>query len=274
MRKDRILPVDAIARGHPGCVLGIEGAEPGFLQMTPWYSSSPWREAVLDGRARGSQAARGSDVRCAGPSCHDRSRPDSRLALSSPPSRSRTPWDENRSSTRVGRGGRGGVSPRPTRRLQRAAAHRRRRPFDPPERVRELEPRLCHVTGGCTPEGSQRASIANGVLVIVDRPAATEGLDRRRCRRAMPSDPNHPTGPPRARTRGTAAGRPLPPDRAVRRPDTRARRSPRGHIRWALHPRNHWAVCPTRRVGRTGLTLHATLPSGLPADARLDNLVR
>jgi type IV secretory pathway TraG/TraD family ATPase VirD4 len=38
MRKDRILPVD--------------GAEPGFLQMTPWYSSSPWREAVIDGRAR------------------------------------------------------------------------------------------------------------------------------------------------------------------------------------------------------------------------------
>ncbi len=52
MRKDRVLPVDAIARGRQGCVLGIEGAEPGFLQMTPWYSSSPWREAVLDGRAR------------------------------------------------------------------------------------------------------------------------------------------------------------------------------------------------------------------------------
>ena len=52
MRKDHILPVDAIARGHRGCVLGIEGAEPGFLQMTPWYSSSPWREAVIDGRAR------------------------------------------------------------------------------------------------------------------------------------------------------------------------------------------------------------------------------
>ena len=51
MRKDRILPVDAVARGHQGCVLGIEGAEPGFLQMTPWYSSSPWREAVMDGRA-------------------------------------------------------------------------------------------------------------------------------------------------------------------------------------------------------------------------------
>jgi len=50
-RKDRVLPVDAIARGHLGCVLGIEGAEPGFLRMTPWYSSSPWREAVMDGRA-------------------------------------------------------------------------------------------------------------------------------------------------------------------------------------------------------------------------------
>jgi type IV secretory pathway TraG/TraD family ATPase VirD4 len=51
MRKDRILPVDAVARGHHGCVLGIEGAEPGFLQMTPWYSSSPWREVVMNSRA-------------------------------------------------------------------------------------------------------------------------------------------------------------------------------------------------------------------------------
>ena len=50
MCKERVLPVDAIARGHPGCMLGIEGAEPGFLRMTPWYSSSPWREAVMDGR--------------------------------------------------------------------------------------------------------------------------------------------------------------------------------------------------------------------------------
>ncbi len=53
-RKDRILPVDAIARGYRGCVLGIEGAEPGFLRMTPWYASSPWREAVMEGRARAS----------------------------------------------------------------------------------------------------------------------------------------------------------------------------------------------------------------------------
>jgi type IV secretory pathway TraG/TraD family ATPase VirD4 len=50
VRKDRILPVDAVARGHHGCVLGIEGAEPGFLRLTPWYSSSPWREAVMNGR--------------------------------------------------------------------------------------------------------------------------------------------------------------------------------------------------------------------------------
>ena len=50
MRKDRILPVAAIAQGHRGCMLGIEGAEPGFVQMTPWYSSSPWREAVMAGR--------------------------------------------------------------------------------------------------------------------------------------------------------------------------------------------------------------------------------
>ena len=52
MRKDRLLPVDAIARGHPGCVLGIDGAEPGFLRMTPWWSSSPWREAVLESQTR------------------------------------------------------------------------------------------------------------------------------------------------------------------------------------------------------------------------------
>jgi len=49
-RKERLLPVDAIARGHPDHVLGIEGAEPGFIRMTPWYSSSPWREAAMNGR--------------------------------------------------------------------------------------------------------------------------------------------------------------------------------------------------------------------------------
>jgi type IV secretory pathway TraG/TraD family ATPase VirD4 len=51
MRKERALPADAVARGHPGLILGIEGAEPGFLRMTPWFSSSPWREAVMGGRA-------------------------------------------------------------------------------------------------------------------------------------------------------------------------------------------------------------------------------
>ena len=57
MRKERLLPVDAIARGRPGCVLGIEGVEPGFLQTTPWHSISPWREAVMDGRARARERA-------------------------------------------------------------------------------------------------------------------------------------------------------------------------------------------------------------------------
>jgi type IV secretory pathway TraG/TraD family ATPase VirD4 len=52
MRKERALPVDAIARGHRGLILGIEGAEPGSLRMTPWFSSSPWREAVMQGRAQ------------------------------------------------------------------------------------------------------------------------------------------------------------------------------------------------------------------------------
>jgi type IV secretory pathway TraG/TraD family ATPase VirD4 len=52
MRKEHLLPVDAIAQGERGLVLGIEGAKPGFLQTTPWYSSSPWREAVTNGRVR------------------------------------------------------------------------------------------------------------------------------------------------------------------------------------------------------------------------------
>ncbi len=51
-RSDRLLPVSAIARGRPGYILGMEGAEPGCLQMTPWYSSSPWREAVSYGATR------------------------------------------------------------------------------------------------------------------------------------------------------------------------------------------------------------------------------
>jgi type IV secretory pathway TraG/TraD family ATPase VirD4 len=51
-RRDRILPVDAIARGQPDCLLGMEGAVPGFLHATPWFSSSPWREVVMGGRSR------------------------------------------------------------------------------------------------------------------------------------------------------------------------------------------------------------------------------
>jgi len=62
MRKERILPVDAIAQGLPGRILGLEGARAGFLQMTPWYSTSPWREAVMDGRA-GIHELRGSALR-------------------------------------------------------------------------------------------------------------------------------------------------------------------------------------------------------------------
>ena len=54
-RKERALPVDAIAHGCPGLVLGIEGAEPGSLRMTPWFSSSPWRETVLEARTRAQQ---------------------------------------------------------------------------------------------------------------------------------------------------------------------------------------------------------------------------
>jgi type IV secretory pathway TraG/TraD family ATPase VirD4 len=50
MRKERLVPVDAIARGRPGQILGLEGVQPGLLEMTPWYSSSPWRDAVISGR--------------------------------------------------------------------------------------------------------------------------------------------------------------------------------------------------------------------------------
>ncbi len=52
LRKERWLPVDAIARGYDGCILGIEGARPRFLAMTPWHSTSPWREAVIEARSR------------------------------------------------------------------------------------------------------------------------------------------------------------------------------------------------------------------------------
>jgi type IV secretion system protein VirD4 len=55
-RRQRVLPVDAIARGMPGRVLGVDGAVPGFLRTTPWFTTSPWREVVLDARAR--EAAR------------------------------------------------------------------------------------------------------------------------------------------------------------------------------------------------------------------------
>jgi type IV secretory pathway TraG/TraD family ATPase VirD4 len=46
VRKDRVLPPDAIAQGRHGHVLGIEGARPGFMRTTPWYETSPWREAT------------------------------------------------------------------------------------------------------------------------------------------------------------------------------------------------------------------------------------
>ena len=61
MRKERSLPIDAIAQGEAGLVLGIEGATPGYLQATPWYSSSPWRETVINGRIR-AHARRGPEL--------------------------------------------------------------------------------------------------------------------------------------------------------------------------------------------------------------------
>lgn len=51
-RRERSFPVDSIAVGEPGCLLGVEGAKPGFIAMTPWFSTSPWREVILEGRAK------------------------------------------------------------------------------------------------------------------------------------------------------------------------------------------------------------------------------
>jgi type IV secretion system protein VirD4 len=41
------LPVDAISRGRPGQALLLDGADPpSWVELTPWYATSPWREAV------------------------------------------------------------------------------------------------------------------------------------------------------------------------------------------------------------------------------------
>jgi len=51
----RRLPVDVVARGEPGMALVVdERNRMGWVRLTPWFASEPWRSA-----ARGPEAARG-----------------------------------------------------------------------------------------------------------------------------------------------------------------------------------------------------------------------
>ncbi|HWC39076.1 MAG TPA: TraM recognition domain-containing protein, partial [Acidimicrobiales bacterium] len=44
-RRQRRLPVDAVAQGRRGQALVIDGAtSPAWMRLTPWYSTSPWSE--------------------------------------------------------------------------------------------------------------------------------------------------------------------------------------------------------------------------------------
>lgn len=50
----RRLPVDAIARGHPGAALLLDRRnQPQWLGLTPWYASDPWRQALAPSRRTG-----------------------------------------------------------------------------------------------------------------------------------------------------------------------------------------------------------------------------
>ncbi|MDA8037847.1 MAG: type IV secretory system conjugative DNA transfer family protein [Actinomycetota bacterium] len=60
VRRQRRLPVDAIARGLPGMALLMEGVEPSFVQAVPWFAS-PGLGATLDNRQSAAATARGSD---------------------------------------------------------------------------------------------------------------------------------------------------------------------------------------------------------------------
>jgi type IV secretory pathway TraG/TraD family ATPase VirD4 len=50
-RRQRRLPVDAVAHGHDGRALVIDGATPpAWMRLTPWYSTPPWSELGADSR--------------------------------------------------------------------------------------------------------------------------------------------------------------------------------------------------------------------------------
>jgi type IV secretory pathway TraG/TraD family ATPase VirD4 len=45
-RRERRVPVDALARGAPGMAFGLSSTGFGYLGLTPYYLESPWREAA------------------------------------------------------------------------------------------------------------------------------------------------------------------------------------------------------------------------------------
>jgi type IV secretory pathway TraG/TraD family ATPase VirD4 len=50
-RRQRRLPVDAVAHGHGGQALVIDGASsPAWMRLTPWYSTPPWSVLGADPR--------------------------------------------------------------------------------------------------------------------------------------------------------------------------------------------------------------------------------
>ena len=160
LRSTRRLPVDAIARGHAGCVLGFEGVEPGFLQLTPWHATSPFREAVRDSRAR----SRANAPR--------RSLPEKHSPQSSPPGSG--PLGGRRGPQRLRLAGldRPGVSS--TRRSLAGVAA-----LDRPHGLSDPEPGVGEVFEASGSDRPGRARGAEGAFVVVDGPAPAEGLDCR-----------------------------------------------------------------------------------------------
>jgi type IV secretory pathway TraG/TraD family ATPase VirD4 len=47
----RRLPVDELARGHPGAALLLDGERPpAWMRLTPWHGAEPWRTIATQGR--------------------------------------------------------------------------------------------------------------------------------------------------------------------------------------------------------------------------------
>ena len=83
-RRARVLPVEVVASGVEGHAVALDGARPGFVRLTPWYSTSPWRSAVSAPPGRG--AWRGRDALPPG-GLEARSTPDRATGLLRPPGR-------------------------------------------------------------------------------------------------------------------------------------------------------------------------------------------